>query len=168
MSNSLPIIINDRNVSSLFDPSVEAIPFSAPRINEIPTPGSMIYTVWQNQIDFIYVGIGGVGQSSNTPLENRNPRSRIEQHSSGRRSGDQFCVYVHDFFVIPELVKSGNFIPEKGLLDRKTKDFIHVHLSYRYMVFQTNDSSRIVRDLEAAIQRGVHGFGKPLLNPKNQ
>jgi hypothetical protein len=64
-------------------------------------------------------------------------------------------VYVHDFFVIPEIVKSGNFVPEKGLLDKKTKDFIHAHLCYRYMVFRTNDSSRIVRDLETTIQRGV-------------
>jgi hypothetical protein len=103
MSNTLPIMINDRDVSPLFDPSVPAIPFSAPRVDDIPAPGSIIYTVWRDQIDFIYVGIGGVGQSADTPLEKRNPRSRIVQHSSGRRSGDQFCVYVHDFYVIPDL-----------------------------------------------------------------
>ena len=167
MSNTLPIMINDRDVSPLFDPSVPAIPFSAPRVNEIPAPGSIIYTVWRDQIDFIYVGIGGVGQSADTPLEKRNPRSRIVQHSSGRRSGDQFCVYVHDFYVIPDLIVSGKYTPDKGLLDRMTKEYIHSHLHYRYMVFQSDDSSRIVRDLETTIQRGVVGIGKPFLNPKS-
>ena len=48
-----------------------------------------------------------------------------------------------------------------------TKDYIHNHLSYRFMVFQTDDSARLVRDLEIEIQRGVPGFGKPMLNPKD-
>jgi hypothetical protein len=162
-----PININDLDLTELFDPAIEAVPFADPRINEIPSPGSIIYTVWHDELGFIYVGIGGVGQSSTTPLEKRNPRSRIKEHSLGRRSGDQFCVYVHDFFVIPELIKSGSFIPEKGLLDKLTKAYIHKHLSYRFMVFQTDDSARLVRDLEIEIQRGVPGFGKPMLNPKD-
>ena len=162
-----PININGRDLTKLFDPAIEAIPFADPQIDLIPSPGSIIYTVWHDHLGFIYVGIGGVGRTALTPLANRNPRSRIKEHSSGRRSGDQFCVYVHDFFIIPELVKSGSFSPAKGALDRLTKEYIHTHLSYRYLVFQTDDSAKIVRELEAIVQRGVPGFGRPMLNPKD-
>ena len=167
MSLNQPININGYDLTELFDPTIAAVPFSDPQIDKIPSPGSIIYTAWHDQLGFIYVGIGGVGQTATTPLTKRDPRKRIKQHSNGRRSGDQFCVYIHDFFVIPELVRAGRFTPEKGVLDRLTKEYIHTHLAYRFMVFQTKNSVRIVRDLEAEVQRGVPGFGKPMLNPKD-
>ena len=80
------------------------------------------------------------------------------------RSGDQFCVYVQDFFVIPEIVKSGNYVPEKGLLDKLTKKYIHENLSYRYVVFQDENSIQIVRSLESKIKCGESSFGTPFLN----
>jgi hypothetical protein len=162
-----PITIDGIDLTNLFDPAIDAVPFSVPDTDRIPSPGSIVYTVWHDQLGFIYVGIGGVGQTAQTPLARRNPRKRIKQHSSGRRSGDQMCVYIHDFFVIPELVKSGIYSPEKGALDRLTKEYIHKHLSYRFLVFQTDDSAKIVRRLEIEIQKGVPGFGKPILNPKD-
>ena len=158
------IVINGHDVSRLFDLSLPGIPFAAPRINNIPEFGSIIYTVWHNELGFIYVGIGGLGRGPDAPMKKRNPRSRIEQHFSGRRSGDQFCIYIQDFFVIPEIMKSGTYEPERGLLDKLTKKYIHSHLAYRFVCFQTDDSSRIVRELEKKIQRGVLGFSPPLLN----
>jgi hypothetical protein len=33
--------------------------------------------------------------------------NRLASHASGRRSGDQFCVYVADRLVMPELTSDG-------------------------------------------------------------
>ena len=154
--------IDGHNITPLFDLDTPPIPFSNPAVENIPQFGSIIYTVWNTNNDFIYVGIGGV--KTGVPLSQRNPRSRISQHSSGTRSGDQFCVYVQDFFVIPEIVKSEKYVPEKGLLDKLTKEYIHKNLSYRFVVFQDENSIEIVRSLESKIKRGENSFGNPFLN----
>ena len=154
--------IDGHNITPLFDLDTPPIPFSNPAVENIPQFGSIIYTVWNTNNDFIYVGIGGV--KTGVPLSQRNPRSRISQHSSGMRSGDQFCVYVQDFFVIPEIVKSEKYVPEKGLLDKLTKEYIHKNLSYRFKVFQDENSIEIVRSLESKIKRGESSFGNQFLN----
>ena len=154
--------IDGHNITPLFDLDTPPIPFSNPAVENIPQFGSIIYTVWNTNNDFIYVGIGGV--KTGVPLSQRNPRSRISQHFSGMRSGDQFCVYVQDFFVIPEIVKSEKYVPEKGLLDKLTKEYIHKNLSYRFVVFQDENSIEIVRSLESKIKRGEISFGNPFLN----
>ena len=84
-------------------------------------------------------------------------------HASGVRSGDQFNVYIHDFYVIPTLVQSGNYEPAKGVLDKLTKDYIHQNLSYRFVSVQSDDSDVIVRSLEKQIQSGAFGL-TPKLN----
>ena len=147
----------------LFDTSTPAISFKGHPRDHIPSFGSIIYTVWDENDRWIYVGIGGVGQSPNTALKKRNPRSRILQHRSGLRSGDQFCIYVHDYFIVPNLDLE-NYEFRRGDLDRMTKAFIQEKLFYRFMVFQTEDGRRLVRDLETVLKRGVRRFGKPLLN----
>lgn len=147
----------------LFDPLVEPISFQDNPRDHIPATGSIIYTVWDRDGQWIYVGIGGVGQSPNTPLEKRNPRSRILQHRSGLRSGDQFCIYVHDYYIVPRLELS-TYEFKRGDLDRMTKEFIQKELFYRFMVFQTDNGNRLVRDLETILKKGVQGIGKPLLN----
>ena len=86
-------------------------------------------------------------------------------HASGVRSGDQFNVYIHDFYVISTLVQSGNYEPAKGVLDKLTKDYIHQNLSYRFVSFLSNDSDAIVRSLEKKIQSGSFGL-TPILNGK--
>ena len=154
--------IDGHDITPLFDLDTPPIPFSNPAVQNIPQFGSIIYTVWNTNNDFIYVGIGGV--KTGVPLSQRNPRSRISQHSSGTRSGDQFCVYVQDFFVIPEIVKSEKYVPEKGLLDKLIKEYIHKNLSYRFIVFQDENSIEIVRSLESKIKRGESSFGSTFLN----
>ena len=147
----------------LFDPLIKPISFKENPKDHIPNYGSIIYTIWDKNNQWIYVGIGGVGQSPNTPLKNRNPRSRILQHRSGLRSGDQFCIYVHDFYIIPTL-NLDRYEFKRGDLDRVTTDFIQNELFYRFIVFQTDDGNKLVRDIETELKRGVKGFGKPLLN----
>jgi len=151
--------IDGHNVSSLFEGESGLISFSEDPRKHIPAEGSVIYTVWDREGNFIYVGISGLQKS----VEKRNPQSRMISHASGRRSGDQFCVYIHDYFVIPELVKNGSFEPAKGVLDKLTKNYIQSHLSYRFLSFDSEDSDVIVRSLERRIQTGASGI-KPYLN----
>ena len=152
-------LIDGHDLSKLFDQQYPAIKFSEDPKVHIPQKGSIIYTVFDKSGTFIYVGIAGIQKS----LENRSSTSRMMSHSSGRRSGDQFCVYVHDVFVIPELVKRGTYEPSRGLLDRLTKEYIQENLSYRFCSFQNDDSIKIVRSLETKIKNGCCG-SKPHLN----
>ena len=148
------------NISQLFSESVELQEFSTKNIDHIPTYGSIIYTVFLDRSEFIYVGIGGLSGKS---VKERNPRSRIIQHAQGRRSGDQFCIYIQDFYVIPSIINN-EYTPKKGYLDTLTKEFIQSRLTYRYLVLQTEDSDKIVRRLERELQNNEYGFGVPKLN----
>ena len=115
-------LLDNYDLSKLFDSKNKSISFSEDPRNHIPTKGSIIYTIWNNDDKSIYVGISGLQSSK----EKRNPISRMISHRSGRRSGDQFCVYVHDYFVIPELIREGTYEPSKGFLDEKTKYYIFI------------------------------------------
>ena len=146
-------ILDGHDLSPLFNLDSPSFAFGKDTEKEnVPSFGSIIYTVWDSNDKFLYVGIAGTQKK---PVKKRNPRSRIKEHSSGTRSGDQFCVYVQDFFVLPKIVKSGEYKPSKGYLDKLTKEYIHQNLRYRVMSFQTEDSDSIVRDLEKKIKRGV-------------
>ena len=144
----------------LFSPSVELRQFSTTDINHIAKYGSILYAVFLDLSEFIYVGIGG---TMGKTVEDRNPRSRIKQHAQGWRSGDQFCIYIQDFYVIPELLKT-DYKAKKGYLDQLTRDFIQSRLTYRYLVIQTEDSNKVVRQLERELQSNKYGHGVPTLN----
>jgi hypothetical protein len=65
----------------------------------IPGGGAGVYTIWDEAGGLVYAGIAG-----------RNPAgkglaSRLRSHASGRRSSDQFCIYVADHYVLPELTR---------------------------------------------------------------
>src|SRR5688572_12196863 len=57
----------------------------------VPADVAGVYTIWSGD-HFIYVGIAA-----------RCLRRRLSSHASGRRGGDQFCVYVADRLVLPAL-----------------------------------------------------------------
>lgn len=66
-----------------------------------PIGPSGVCTVWRDD-SFLYVGMAWAHR------DEENPRAtgvfgRLKSHASGRRSGDQFAVYVCDQFVIPAL-----------------------------------------------------------------
>ena len=154
-------VLDGIDVSALFDSSISPISFSEDPRRHIPNKGSIIYSVWDKDEKFIYIGISGLQKS----LDRRSPLSRMISHSSGVRSGDQFNVYIHDFYVVPTLVQSGKYEPAKGVLDKLTKEYIHQNLSYRFVSFQSDDSDKIVRSLEKQIQSGALGLS-PTLNGK--
>jgi hypothetical protein len=62
----------------------------------VSTFGAGVYTIWHSDGRFIYVGMSGRGMTTDTIRRNK-PQgiyTRLQSHASGRRSGDQFCVYV--------------------------------------------------------------------------
>ena len=152
-------VLDGIDVSALFDSSISPISFSEDPRRHIPNKGSIIYSVWDKDEKFVYIGISGLQKS----LDKRSPLSRMISHASGRRSGDQFCIYIHDFYVIPKLIEKGEYSPSIGVLDKLTKGFIQSNLSYRFVGFETDDSDEIVRSLENQIKSGAFGFS-PFLN----
>ena len=75
----------------------------------------------------------------------KNLQSRLSQHASGRRSGDQFCVYVGDRLVMSKL----SIDQMKGLFsgDYSLDDAIKIvrsQLSYRYLVV-ADDPTAVAR-----------------------
>lgn len=116
-----------------------------------------VYTVWLDDV-LIYVGMswkeGSVGL-----------RGRLNSHASGRRSGDQFCVYIGDRFVLPELTGDEVRAIADGTLrfDLRIRDFIRSRLHYRFLICETGADARAI---EAAVRQGAHGF-TPSINPSN-
>jgi hypothetical protein len=128
-----------------------------------------VYTIWEDG-RFIYVGMSGralTREQIDAPDEPKKAKglwTRLDSHASGRRSGDQFCVYICDRFVVPQLTEGERSGLATGeiLLDVLTRQYIRERLGYRYV---TADSGREAFDLEREVQRGALAAGKPLLNP---
>ena len=148
--------INGHDVSSLFDLTSPPISFNEDHKKFIPEYGSMIYTVWDKDQNFVYVGICGLEGK-------KNPRGRIQQHRSGRRSSDQFCTYIQDFYVLPEILETRSYQPKKKSLDDMTRDYIRNKLFYRFVMVDDVNRSEII-SMEDEIRKGVFGFPQPVLN----
>ena len=93
----------------------------------------------------------------------KNLQSRLNQHASGRRSGDQFCVYLGDRLVMPKLdidQTKGVFSGEVSL-DEEIKKFVRSQLSYRYLLVQDDPTARALEKYGLQIAKGQ---GTELLN----
>ena len=152
----------------------ELIDSRACSFSEWPNPdvpiGAGVYTIWNGDC-FVYVGMSGRARTAEEIAEakavgqTKMLRERLGSHASGRRSGDQFCVYVSDRFVIASLTEdeiqkiSSNEVSG----DSYVKAYIHKNLSYRFV--ETIDGPA-ASALEDRIRTGGPPLGLPLLNPK--
>ena len=132
----------------------------------VPTFGAGVYTIWHQDSRFIYVGMSGRGITSET-LKRNTPQglyTRLQSHASGRRSGDQFCVYVADRLVLPTLPQDDIAEIVSGLhqMDAFVRRYIHENLLYRFVMMPDGPAAYTV---EAAIKSGQWEYGRPLLNP---
>src|SRR5579863_5386359 len=102
----------------------------------VPRRAAGVYTIWRQE-EFIYVGMSGRGAKAEDFVATWTQEdqakwlwTRLGSHASGRRSGDQFNVYICDRFVVPALTPRQQQDVGQGtlLLDRMTKDFIRAHL----------------------------------------
>jgi hypothetical protein len=109
---------------------------------QVPRRAAGVYTIWRGE-DFIYVGMSGRGAQREdlvaVPGRHSAPKglwTRLNSHASGRRSGDQFNVYVCDRFIVPVLTLGQQRDIGAGhlLLDQMTRDFIRATFSYRFII----------------------------------
>jgi hypothetical protein len=132
----------------------------------VPTFSAGVYTIWRHDGRFIYVGMSGRGITSET-LQRNTPRglyTRLQSHASGRRSGDQFCVYVADRLVLPTLSQDDIAAIASGRhqMDALVRRYIHENLYYRFVVLPDGPAAYTI---ETAIKGGEWEHGRPLLNP---
>lgn len=113
-----------------------------------------IYTVWNEESEFLYVGIAGNGGL----------RGRLGSHANGRRGGDQFNVYVADRLVL-QLLKAeqiAQISAGKLLFDNMIRDYTRANLSFRFSPCPKSDAESIESQLKAG--RWPNGK-RPFLNP---
>lgn len=57
-------------------------------------------------------------------------------------------------------------MPEEGMLDKLTREYIQKNLRFRFKHFTSDNSERVVRDLESKIQAGTAEGLQPTINAK--
>jgi hypothetical protein len=132
----------------------------------VSTFGAGVYTIWHNDGRFIYVGMSGRGITTETSRRNK-PQgiyTRLHSHASGRRSGDQFCVYVADRLVLPTLSREdiASISSGRHQMDAFIRRYIHENLCYRFVMLPDGTAAYAV---EATIKNGEWEQGRPFLNP---
>ena len=134
----------------------------------VPNGRIGVYTVWRDD-QLIYVGMAGreprpTGDSGPASAKLTGLRSRLNAHASGRRSGDQFCIYVFDRLVLPTLSRQQIQDAARGQLslDALTRQLIRQSLGYRFTLLSDAAAARAV---ERQIQRDGLSSEPPLLNP---
>ena len=127
----------------------------------VPRSGALVYTVWNRSGQLIYAGMAGRGETS--AARGSGSFGRLNSHASGRRSGDQFCVYVCDRLVLPTVrdriddIAGGTFS-----LDGATRQYVRTEPGFRMV--QMADG-REALEVERLVQRGALAAGQPFLNP---
>jgi hypothetical protein len=132
----------------------------------VPAFGAGVYTIWHKAGRFIYVGMSGRGITAET-IRRNTPQglyTRLQSHASGRRSGDQFCVYVADRLVLPNLTQKeiADIASGRHQMDAFVRQYIHQNLSYRFVMLP---DGAVAYAVETAIKSGKWEHGRPLLNP---
>ncbi len=135
---------------------------------DVPDVAAGVYTIFEGST-FLYVGMSGRAATGADISEatQRGKRkflwTRLNAHASGRRSGDQFCVYVDDRLVLPILSADDRTAISEGdrSFDSFVRSYVRSHLSFRWMA--TVDGAQAL-ELEDDVRRGHHG-PQPLLNP---
>lgn len=140
-------------------------PFAAWPNPSVPAVAAGVYGIWKDG-ELIYCGMSGreIDSKGKAAPKKYGWVTRLNSHASGRLSGDQFCVYMANRFVIPSLKAEELPLFASGLLtlDARTKTFIHDHLDDAYALV---DTSADAYELERAARRGEVFDVKPYLNP---
>ena len=134
----------------------------------LPNAAAGVYSIWEEG-RLVYVGMSGRGASAEQVMERKfsdrewGLKSRLKSHRAGRRSGDQFCVYVGDWLVLPTLTSAEiEAIATRSMsFDHLIRDFIQSRLGFRFVETQ---SGAAALELERVGRAGALGQ-LPLLNP---
>ncbi len=118
---------------------------------DVPKRQPGVYLIYHED-RWIYIG-----------MASSNLNGRLNQHARGRRSGDQFCVYVSDRLVMKNLTDEQIKGISQGTysLDHQIRDFIRTELSYRYVLVPDDPTARALERYGLEIAKGL---GAELLN----
>jgi len=136
----------------LSDWPIAEIPFGPAGVYAMGADGSLLY-------------IGMSWRDLREDPRAKGVHSRLASHASGRRSGDQFNVYICDHYVIPDLnaVQLEDLRNGKRILDRLTKQYIGEHLEFSVWIAPDGATARAVEhELRGA---GLNGE-RSSLNPR--
>jgi hypothetical protein len=150
----------------------------------VPEVAVGVYTIWRRTDDgsvaagtepekLVYVGYAGRGlvvervrvtTQGRAGSHRKGLWDRLQAHARGRRSGDQFAVYVADRWVLPTLsqIDIADVAEGRVLIDTLVRTYIANHLGFRWVETPNADAAR---KIEMLIRRGDWAHGKPLLNP---
>jgi hypothetical protein len=147
--------------------------FGLPLDPNIPRVAAGCYTIWDESGRFIYAGMAGRSLTSERIEAARDDsrghvtglRDRLGAHRNGRRSGDQFSVYVFDRFVLPSLSRAAiaEAAAGKRRMDDEVREYIHAHLSYRWAETRTGADAYALETL--LVTQGITNW-LPYLNPR--
>ncbi len=135
----------------------------------IPSAAAGEYTIWDHHGSLIYVGMSGRGLTADHLAEAAAAGKRVglwnrlHSHASGRRSGDQFCIYVCDRLILPTLTPDdiARIADDEQSLDTATREHIRTRFGFRDT---TTPDGTTALDLEHHTRAGGPGPA-PLLNP---
>lgn len=132
---------------------------------DVPMAAAGVYAIWRRE-ELIYCGMSGrsILPGSELPSKKYGLITRLSSHASGRLSGDQFCVYVANRLVLPQLTlgELADFASGRHTLDGYTRRLIHGEFEYQFV---TVSGGAEAMALEAKCRRGLIFGQKPLLNP---
>jgi hypothetical protein len=137
---------------------------------EVPKRAAGVSTVWEGD-RLLYVGMSGRAMtaedlevSDGGRIRPKELWIRLNTHASGRRSGDQFCLYVGDRFVVPGLTPSQQQQLAAGRLVARHP---HARIRPRAAELPVRHHCRRHEALrrEREVRRGSLSAGKPYLNP---
>ena len=134
----------------------------------VPKAAAGVYSIW-DQAQLLYVGMSGRSADESTVQQKQRAdrpwglTTRLASHASGRRSGDQFCVYVADFLILPELTPEdiAAIARREVRFDDSIKRYIHDRMCFSFVETRSGADAM---GLEAVARSG--GLGQlPMLNP---
>jgi len=136
---------------------------------DLPRAAAGVYSIWNKDSQFIYVGMAGRGKSAADILAASQTGKitglyqRLNSHASGMRSGDQFCVYVQDLLLLKNLSEDDvdKIATRQLTLDRLVRDYVRNNLSYRFIITANGEDAL---EIESMIINGALG-DHPILNP---
>jgi hypothetical protein len=104
----------------------------------VPKFGAGVCTIWHKDGRFLYVGMSGKKIKADVTPDKKMQGlyTRLHSHFTGKRSGDQFCVYVADRLVLPTLSQEDIVAIAAGRpMDVFVRLYIHDNLMYRFILF---------------------------------
>jgi hypothetical protein len=146
--------------------------FADPIDPSIPLIAAGCYTIWDHEGRYLYAGMAGRSLTIESIAAARNGGrrkpsglfDRLTAHRNGRRSGDQFCVYVFDYFVLPQLTFDdiAAVTSRSRKLDADVGEYIRDRLLYRWCETDDGATARLLE--RTLVTEGIDGV-LPSINP---